>query len=596
MQTSALSPVCRFCNGSTVGALAAEGTAYDKWALPPGVVMLADYVNRSCGANGELGRDYARLPVTHTAVGSSKGLWFYYARGCSDLTWDVGRTLFTLNRITLLITLVQAVAKATEGRTIGDDVAIGLAAELIRQHEPATARYAENRARTTKNHEYTRYLQVAHGNQSAVELEWLIREGARGVFVADGRLKLRDELGRVGTAPCTGGSARVSSPTYRCRGRCWARAMLLSRVWKLDASLDSISWALLGKLHELARHDAAVLVYDTVQLWQAGFRDYPTYGVPSEIWDVRLAAPPPLPPPPPPPLPRAVHGVVATSTPPPRRLKVRCDDKGCLRPPRHYGHLLEGAACDLGIEHSLAASRCWACNGSSSQSACAVRHAHGQKELDCAVVTRGGLSSPTSLAAAERHEGESSRRAGERRRVHDGRAPAAAGPAAASTAPAAPAAAPMTRVGWTSAFDFDQRQAMVINATSAARVNVTSGTSGVVMSSHLRTATSRMGLRMVRESVRCAEWLSRVMQPRYSIELHANRLALSRLDREHPHHRANWRVVNGTLDARLEAMLRARGAAEGRDRYLFEAYLFKLSSLLATSFARALFLDSGDCQ
>jgi len=132
----------------------------------------------------------------------------------------------------------------------------------------------------------------------------------------------------------------------------------------------------------------------------------------------------------------------------------------------------------------------------------------------------------------------------------------------------------------------------VINATSAARVNVTSGTSGVVMSSHLRTATSRMGLRMVRESVRCAEWLSRVMQPRYSIELHANRLALSRLDREHPHHRANWRVVNGTLDARLEAMLRARGAAEGRDRYLFEAYLFKLSSLLATSFARALFLDS----
>ena len=50
---------------------------YNKWALPGGTVFLR---NRSCEPTAELGVDHIVLPVTHTRVGASEGLFFYYAR------------------------------------------------------------------------------------------------------------------------------------------------------------------------------------------------------------------------------------------------------------------------------------------------------------------------------------------------------------------------------------------------------------------------------------------------------------------------------------------------------------------------------------
>jgi hypothetical protein len=51
--------------------------------------------------NHELGRDYAWIPVTHTHTmqdGLQVGIWFHYMRGCSDITWNVGRTMLARNK------------------------------------------------------------------------------------------------------------------------------------------------------------------------------------------------------------------------------------------------------------------------------------------------------------------------------------------------------------------------------------------------------------------------------------------------------------------------------------------------------------------
>ena len=52
----------------------------------------------------QLGHHHARLPVVHSSAGSrlrrsERGIWFYYARGCSDLHYDVGRTLAARHKV-----------------------------------------------------------------------------------------------------------------------------------------------------------------------------------------------------------------------------------------------------------------------------------------------------------------------------------------------------------------------------------------------------------------------------------------------------------------------------------------------------------------
>ena len=52
----------------------------------------------ACGQRPELGKDHTWLPVTHTYQKDEVGVWFYYAPGCSDVFWNVGRTIKARNR------------------------------------------------------------------------------------------------------------------------------------------------------------------------------------------------------------------------------------------------------------------------------------------------------------------------------------------------------------------------------------------------------------------------------------------------------------------------------------------------------------------
>ena len=95
------------------------------FAMPRG----ARHVRRILNYNRELGRSGSWLPVSHTHTMQhawQPGLWFYYMRGCSDLQWDMGRTLLVRNRCHLAAILEQ---RANPG--IGWARAIGRVAHKI---------------------------------------------------------------------------------------------------------------------------------------------------------------------------------------------------------------------------------------------------------------------------------------------------------------------------------------------------------------------------------------------------------------------------------------------------------------------------------
>ena len=64
------------------------------------------------GAPRDLGRHHARLPVVHSSAGrknrrNERGIWFYFASGCSDMYYDVGRTLAARNKVHAALLLAQ---------------------------------------------------------------------------------------------------------------------------------------------------------------------------------------------------------------------------------------------------------------------------------------------------------------------------------------------------------------------------------------------------------------------------------------------------------------------------------------------------------
>ena len=82
-------------------------TQCDLWRLwrPLGIGFLEQ---RPCAPPAELGVDNAWLPVTHTSqrtFAAGGGTWLYYAAGCSDLLWNVGRTLLVKNRCHAVVAL-----------------------------------------------------------------------------------------------------------------------------------------------------------------------------------------------------------------------------------------------------------------------------------------------------------------------------------------------------------------------------------------------------------------------------------------------------------------------------------------------------------
>ena len=78
----------------------AKAVSWHPFRFPVGI----DYLRSlPCEPNMELQRGNAWLPATHVGGPSrgptdSGGLWFYYARGCSDLQWFSGRTVLVRNR------------------------------------------------------------------------------------------------------------------------------------------------------------------------------------------------------------------------------------------------------------------------------------------------------------------------------------------------------------------------------------------------------------------------------------------------------------------------------------------------------------------
>ena len=66
----------------------------------------------SCAYNTELGRQHAKLPVVHQtdppvadANRYPRGMWYFYARGCSDVHFDTGRSFVAANRLSAILSL-----------------------------------------------------------------------------------------------------------------------------------------------------------------------------------------------------------------------------------------------------------------------------------------------------------------------------------------------------------------------------------------------------------------------------------------------------------------------------------------------------------
>ena len=94
---------------ATKGAAAAG--SWRPFLFPPGLVHLDNTATR-CSVPAEA----AIWPVVHTEDKQAKtaGLWFYYAGSCSDLGWELGRTLRARNRVHAAILLEQLLRGGSE--------------------------------------------------------------------------------------------------------------------------------------------------------------------------------------------------------------------------------------------------------------------------------------------------------------------------------------------------------------------------------------------------------------------------------------------------------------------------------------------------
>ena len=316
----------------------ASTSGFGLWGLPPGLVLLRNV--SSCEPNAELGRNHAWLPVTHMTVGMSEGLFFYYARGCSDLAWNAGRTLVARNRAHLSVLLSHLLLIGGPLRKSGDDSAKSLgwqhgvaqAAAYVRRWAPRFVNHSLSRVHLTRHATHARYYSAAAALLDArrvnLDLEWLLGEASRGLFAPRGCSLM----------------APLGSPA-RCSGACERRAKALSFALWADPALDDINRRLL-----LLLRNSSGEAYDTVVLLQGGFRSLRAH---TELWDVRhlhrrnvdgsLRTSPAA----------AVDGTLMVREP-------RCDDQRCDLPPPHFGWP-NGSRCILSAAALL---RCWACNGS----------------------------------------------------------------------------------------------------------------------------------------------------------------------------------------------------------------------------------------
>ena len=94
-------PVC-FTPRASAGDGLANGTLRPGWRphwFPP----LIAFTRQDCNLNAEIfDAESGRLPVTHVHdryASMTPGVWMHYARGCSTLQWDPGKSLVAANRL-----------------------------------------------------------------------------------------------------------------------------------------------------------------------------------------------------------------------------------------------------------------------------------------------------------------------------------------------------------------------------------------------------------------------------------------------------------------------------------------------------------------
>ena len=140
---------------------------------------------------GPLGLSNTRLPVVHQGIfhhsdtrwwlpprnhhARERGIWFYFAPGCSDLYYDTGKSLAALNKIDAALRLARLVA--------GEKHALHHLASWVRKGPLAKGAMAKRR--------YRREFDACQGKC----LEELLEQAARGPF------PLEPLTGKVSRAP-----------------------------------------------------------------------------------------------------------------------------------------------------------------------------------------------------------------------------------------------------------------------------------------------------------------------------------------------------------------------------------------------------------
>jgi len=248
--------VCTVC-GSTAQC---TGETWHAFAMPPGLAMLTHV---PCTRNTEMCKDNIRLPVTHVSTRFGRGLWMYYARGCSDLAWSMGRTLCVRNRYHLALELHRRLYVNSD-----ESEAVKRVADAL-QRARGTAKWIVRRVNISRTSGHG-FMKAYYGHKPNLSVATLVADAARGIFDPN---------------RCHVWISKRPRPLHEvCSGECKVRSRALVFVLHSDAHImDNFNAAILRRLCNTPAQ------LDTVQLHQqpAGGHQRGVSRWATEIWDVR---------------------------------------------------------------------------------------------------------------------------------------------------------------------------------------------------------------------------------------------------------------------------------------------------------------------
>ena len=216
-------------NGVYTRTRTAKRATWHGIAQPSGIDFLEDV---PCTPASELQTDYSVVPVTHTRAGTAGAgtVWLYYARGCSDVGWGLGRTLLARNREDLALKLMARLRHPASNR----GAPAQSVAQLLRQHYRGYAMKVLRAANSSRYAAATRYWATAR-RHSSIDLAELVADAAEGLVQrgASGGCHMTLETSPRDTE--TAGLGSPSSADSRlervCAGSCAVRARALQYVF-----------------------------------------------------------------------------------------------------------------------------------------------------------------------------------------------------------------------------------------------------------------------------------------------------------------------------------------------------------------------------